>query len=204
MRSPPALLPLALSTLLDTSVAAAQEQLSCSGPFARDTSHERLVKEFGTRNVTFRAIDGPEGEKLKASVLYPTDEERRVEVIWWDEKGRRRPSAVRTSGRGWTGPGNLRVGMSASDVESANGKPFAVAGFGWDYGGAATDWKGGALAALPGGCQLLVVFTHDERAPEKELAAVSGDRQFLSSNRNFRAVKATVLQMSIGYADRER
>ncbi|HEX2556427.1 MAG TPA: hypothetical protein VHL98_22245 [Microvirga sp.] len=201
MSFPLILLSLTIGALLGNPVMAASEQLSCSGPFARDASHEGLVKEFGTRNVTYRTINGPEGEKLKASIIYPNDDQRRVEVIWWDEKGRRRPSTIRTSGKGWVAPRDLRVGMSAADVEAANGRSFEVSGFGWDYGGTVTDWKGGALASMAGGCTLLVIFDHDERAPEKELMAVTGDRQFLSSNRNFRAVKATIRQVSIGYPD---
>ena len=197
------LLSSAVGALLAGPAMAAPEPLSCSGAFARDTSHERLAQEFGTRNVASRTIDGPEGEKLRATVIYPDDGERRIEVLWWDEKGRRRPSAIRTSGKGWTAPRNLRVGMSASEVERINGRPFAVSGFGWDYGGAATDWKGGALANA-GGCTLLVIFAPDEQAPEKELTAVSGDREVLSSGRSFRAVKATIRQLSIGYPDAGR
>lgn len=204
MRFRPILLSCVLGACLGSPAMAAPEPLSCSGAFARDTSHERLVKEFGARNVAFRTIDGAEGEKLKATVIYPNDDERRVEVIWWDEKGRRRPGSIRTSGQGWTAPHALRVGMSMSEVERINGRPFALSGFGWDYGGAASDWKGGALASVPGGCTLLVIFTPDERAPEKELTAVSGDQEVLSSNRNLRAVKATVQQVSIGYSDTGR
>ena len=42
-------------------------------------------------------------------------------------------------------------------VEKANGGPFAVSGFEWDYGGFVTDWKGGKLKEA-GGCATTVRF----------------------------------------------
>ena len=91
--------------------------------------------------------------------------------------------------------------MSLSEVEAVNGKPFALYGFSWDYGGTATDWKNGKLAATPGDCTLLIVFAPAGNASKAALNRVSGDTQFSSSSKSMLAVKPSVQKLSIGYPE---
>ncbi len=184
-----------------TAFPALAEDLKCEGPFAKDTSHKRLVEAFGQPNVTLETISGAEGIEMKASVIFPTDPERRIEVMWWDEERQTRPSSIQATGKGWIGPRGVRVGMSLSEVEAVNGKPFSLYGFSWDYGGTATDWKNGKLATTPGGCTLLIVFAPAENAAQAALNRVSGDTQFSSSSKGMLAVKPSVQKLSIGYPE---
>jgi hypothetical protein len=83
---------LALGTVC--AAAATPDTLACEGTFAKDTTHARLVEAFGKANVAFLEIDGDGGVKVKASVIYPDDSHRRVDVIWHVEKLRRRPAII--------------------------------------------------------------------------------------------------------------
>jgi hypothetical protein len=54
----------------------------------------------------------------------------------------------------WTGPGGLRLGLSLTDLEKLNRKPFKLRGFDKDKTATVSDWDHGALAALAGGCKV--------------------------------------------------
>jgi uncharacterized protein (DUF1684 family) len=61
-------------------------ELTGQEPFSRTSDHARLVTAFGTENVAWQTIHGPEGTTFKESVVFPKDPARRIEVVWWDEK----------------------------------------------------------------------------------------------------------------------
>ena len=42
----------------------------------------------------------------------------------------------------------LGVGANLQDLVSANGRDFIFRGFGWDYGGTVSDWRGGKLSGM--------------------------------------------------------
>jgi len=179
---------------------AAPRVIKCEGPFGRNASHADLVKAFGDRNVVYQDIDGAEGETIKASVLYPNDAKAKLEIIWGDEKARRRPTIRARGQSAWASANGIRIGIAIADVEKMNGKPFTLAGFDWDYGGRVQDWQGGELAKpLPGGCIVGMEFVHQEDAPEASLTKVSGDVHFLSDNADMRAVEPYVAVVTISY-----
>jgi hypothetical protein len=180
--------------------AEAKNVLQCEGAFARDSSHAKLVQAFGKSSVVFTDVDSAEGATVKASVIYPDEPHRRVEVLWHDEKARSRPATVRVDFRSqWRTVRGLRIGSELADVEKANGKPFKLLGFDWDFGGRVSDWQGGALAAVPGGCDFRLAFNPWADAPEAERDRVSGDKEFLSTDPNMRASKPTVSEIIISY-----
>src|SRR3954468_16436933 len=76
---------------------ASSRLIQCEGPFGRNAGHSDLVKAFGSKNVVDQEIDGVEGQKIKASVLYPDDPKVRLEFVWSDEKARRRPTLMRAT-----------------------------------------------------------------------------------------------------------
>jgi len=164
--------------------------LSCAGPFAKDSTHDRLVEVFGARNVAFEEVYIGEGKQDTASVIYPKDRARRVEVLWADARRRTRPAVVRVeeAKSRWTFAG-FGPGATLAQVEKANGgAPFELSGFDLDYGGRVTDWNG----ALASSCALTVRFAKDPKASEKAAEAVSGDRTFRSSDPRMRAVRPRV------------
>jgi hypothetical protein len=183
--------------------AATPRAIKCEGPFGRNASHADLVKAFGSGNVVYQDIDGAEGEKIKASVLYPKDAKTKLEIIWGDEKARRGPMIRARDQSVWTSANGIRIGMALADIEKMNGKPFTLSGFDWDYGGRVKDWHGGELAKpLPGGCIVGVEFVHPEDAPEASLTKVSGDIDVLSDNADIRAVEPYVGVVTISYPQR--
>jgi hypothetical protein len=197
----------ALATLVMPSIAPAAPQpadgknvLQCDGAFARDSSHAKLVQAFGKSSVAFMDVDGAEGDKIKASVIYPDEPRRRVEVLWHDEKARSRPATVRVGYKSqWRTVRGLRIGSELADVEKINGRPFKLLGFDWDYGGRVADWMGGTLAAVPGGCDFRLAFNPWADAPDAARDKVSGDKEFLSTDPNMRASKPTVSEIIISY-----
>ena len=174
--------------------------LQCDGAFARDSSHAKLVQAFGKSSVAFMDVDGAEGDKVKATVVYPDEPRRRVEVLWHDEKARSRPATVRVGYKSqWRTVRGLRIGSELADVEKINGRPFKLLGFDWDYGGRVADWMGGTLAAVAGGCDFRLAFNPWADAPDAARDKVSGDKEFLSTDPNMRASKPTVSEIIISY-----
>lgn len=137
-----------------------EQVVACSGPFATGVTHARLVKAFGKRHVAIRQVGTGEGEMVTASVIFPRDKAHRIEVLWIDEKRRRRASEIRTGGDStWRTAHGIRRGMTLREVEALNARPFELYGFGFDYGGTSLDWKGGALDHQAGGCTLTLRFS---------------------------------------------
>lgn len=179
------------------TLGARADELKCEGPFARDSDHSRLVAAFGQSNVK-KDVMYQEGEPSNASIVFPKDDARRVEIFWWNEKARKRPSSIQAGGD-WLGPKGVRVGMTLAEVEALNGRPFTLYGFGWDFGGASSDWKGGALDNLPGGCKLIVGFEEDENSDEDASRKVAGDHEFTSNQNEMKAVKPKVGTIGLSY-----
>ena len=53
--------------------------VACSGTFAKDSSHLELVTAFNSK-VTFADVEAADGTKVPASILFPNDPKRRLEV----------------------------------------------------------------------------------------------------------------------------
>jgi hypothetical protein len=190
----------ALAFIAHAQQAPQSRTIACEGPFGRSANHQDLVKAFG-RNVVVQDVPGAEGEQLKASVIYPNDPRMRLEILWNDESALRDPLIRVNNQSSWSAPNGVRLKLVLADIEKMNGKPFKLSGFGWDYGGRATDWQGGALAKpQPGGCAVSTGFSHANNAPAAALSKVSGDSEFLSNNPNVRAVRPYVSEITIGYA----
>lgn len=172
----------------------------CGGAFAKDSSHLKLAEVFEAQNITYGEVDGPEGTKLMASVLYPKDPKRRLEVLWQNEATRSDLSVISINGQStWIAPKGLKLGVPLVTLERLNGRPFKLAGFDWDYGGAVRDWMGGALSILPGGCNMGMKLAPDPNTSAEARSQVSGDKQFMSSDPLMRAANPTVEEITIGY-----
>ena len=62
-----------------------------------------------------------------------------------------------------------------------------------------TDWDGGTLATLPGGCKAGVYLHADAKAAATALAALPADREFSSADPALRAISSVVSEILIGY-----
>jgi hypothetical protein len=171
--------------------------LSCTGLFARNVTHASLVKAFGKHNVALLSVGVGEGETVKASVIFPRDKVRRFEILWIDEKRRRNPQEIRLGidSRLRTAQG-IGLKTTLAEVETLNGRPFTLWGFGWDYGGTTTDWHDGKLGTQPGGCTLELRFIQGTQTR----ADVSGERSFTSDDPGIRSAAPIVDGISLKYS----
>lgn len=189
------------SGLMNTAEAGAAESqftLGCGAPFTPDATPATLASVFGRENVVPETVDGPEGEQINVTAIYPNDPARRIEVSFRNEEERTGLMSVtlREDASRWIGPGGLKMGDSLEAVEAANGKPFNVSGFAWDYGGFVTEWNGGKLD-LADGCIISVRLAPEavDIAPE-----ILGDGvQPSSDDKAVRAAKPRVTLMGIGW-----
>ena len=99
----------------------------------------------------------------------------------------------------WTAPGGLRLGLTLAELEKLNHKSFKLKGF--DKNGVATisDWGGGELASLAGGCNAGLNLRADPKVSAKITGALSPNKEYASSNPQIRAVKPSVIEILIGY-----
>jgi hypothetical protein len=175
-----------------------RDAIGCEGPFARDTSHAKLVTAFGAKNVTFKDVDAAEGSKEKATVLFDDDPTRRIVVFWHDAKNRARPSMISVGAPSlWLGPGGIGNGLKLTEVEKLNGKPFKLAGFDWDGGGFVRELDG---KLKPAACDLVIRFEPGIANPlPARYAEITGDKTIVSSNKLLRRTRAQVSEWGIGY-----
>jgi hypothetical protein len=156
--------------LLDIGVATAKDTLAS------------LRQRYGAGNIKDGDVPGAEGEELDGWILYPNDPKRRV-YIYLDDAGVH-PSLLRVlDGESqWQRSNGIRMGLTLTELVTLNGgKPIQFSGFGWDYGGAISDWHGGAMEnqKVGGGLTLCPPDFPGGQYPENY---PSGDAQFSSSD----------------------
>lgn len=145
--------------------------ITCASPVSSDDTERSLKQRYG-KDAEMQDLSGAEGETYKGLVLFPKAMDRRIEISFSENNAKRASGltlrdTARTSR--WNVSG-ITIGSSLADVQKANGKPFLVAGFEWDYGGFVTDWKGGALGRpMQGGCTVTIRFDRKSGAPKSLL-----------------------------------
>ncbi len=197
-----------LTLLFLTSPALAQPkaqipqpryEIACRGQFGPKATHADLVKVYGARNVTFEEVDRAEGEKAKASVLFSKDPSRRLEIEWFDEKKRARPSVITVFKEGnlWTGPLGIKNGMTIQEIEQRAGKPFKINGFAFDVAGAIHP-GGTKLEKLPGGCTFGGHFDIEGGLPQ-ELKRFVGEVEIDSNDPDLLKLKPKLWIYTLSY-----
>ena len=173
--------------------------VACSGAFAKNSSHIRLAQTFGSQNVAFTEVEGPDNSKLMASVLYPRDPRQRLEVLWENEAARSDTQVIVINGTStWNGPRGLKIGLDLAAIQRANGKPFKLGAF--DAGGATIlDWGGGAFASLPGGCKINIRVVMDSRAPDPVRGQLANGKEHVSTDASLRAARPALAEILLGY-----
>lgn len=174
-------------------------QIDCRGAFARDSSHIRLAQIFGPDNVAYTEVDGPDNSKIMASVIFPKDPQRRLEVLWNNDTSRSGTQVIVINGKSaWSAPRGIKLGTQLAAVEKINGKPFTLGAFAAD-GATAANWQDGALLKLQGGCKIGMRFVPDPKAAQEARAQLASSNDLQSSDPNVRAVRPTVAEILIGY-----
>ena len=173
---------------------------SGSGPLTPEGSEVELRERYGPAAVDSARIELGEGETTPGTVLYPDDSLRRAEIVWKDTLSRRRPARVilRGAQSKWQVGQGISLGTSLRDLERLNGRPFVLAGFGWDYAGVITDWKGGALDSTLTGIKLYL----DPGSAQQQSAAYSqvlGDRDYSSDLPAMQQLNPRVAQIFVDF-----
>jgi hypothetical protein len=181
------------------SAAAKSDNVACTGVFARDSSQAKLATAFQSRNVAFTQVDGPSGGKIMATVLFAKDPKRRLEVWWTNPAGRSDTHLIVINGvSNWSAPGQLHLGLTLPQLEQINGKPIKLSGFDKNNVATLTDWNGGSLAAVAGGCKVGISL-RSRTASASALGALPASREFTSSDTAMRAVNPEVSEILIAY-----
>jgi hypothetical protein len=173
--------------------------VACSGNFAKDSSHLKLATAYKTENVEFMEVESG-STKVMATVLFPKDPKRRLEIWWENEAARQGIHLIVFNGQTtWTAPKGLRLGMPIATVERLNGKPFKIKGLDKDGIAAVSDWQSGGLASLTGGCGIGVSLRPDPKSSQSARDGLAADKEFASNDAVVKAVKPTISEMILGY-----
>ena len=176
VRVNPGLCSMALIAGLASAQAQPPSSLACAGPFARNTSHAKVVAAFGEANVAFMTVDGPESSETEATVIFGDDPARRIDIAWKDA-ARTRPDVIRIEApSAWIAPSGVRIGTTLDRMVKLNGAPLRINGFGWDNEGLA-EFRSGGLARIPGGCMLTVRFQAAQNPLGPRFKRISGNRK---------------------------
>jgi hypothetical protein len=109
-------------------------------------TRSELVQRYGAANVVDEEVALGEGDTDTATVLFPKDPHRRIEILWQDREKEAYPSSVTISGKAsrWHAVHGISLGMLYSDLARINGKPFPIS-WGTDMGYVVSSWNGGLL-----------------------------------------------------------
>ena len=178
---------------------AKSDSVACNGAFARDSSHSKLAMAFQSRNVAFTQVDGPSGAKIMATVLFAKDPKRRLEVWWSNQASRSDTHLIVINGAStWSAPNQLRLGLTLAQLEQINGKSFKLTGFDKNNVATLTDWNGGNLSQLPGGCKVGISL-RSRTASAAGLGALPASRESTSSDSAMRTANPEVSEILIAY-----
>lgn len=182
------------STAFAQTAPPQEGPITCASPVAPGDTERTLKQRYG-KDAAMQDLPGAEGEKYRPLVLFPKTMDRRIEIAFSDDKaGRASGLTLRDAKTSRWSVGGITLGSSLAEVQKANGKPFLVSGFEWDYGGFVTDWKGGALSRpLQDGCTVTIRFGKKAGAPR----SLSGDGVKIASD-NTTLVKWAPVVTEIG------
>jgi len=172
--------------------------VTCGGAFAKDSSHLKLATAYKPENIVFTEVEASEGKKLMATVLFPKDPKRRLEVWWDNETSRSGTYLIVINGQStWTAPKGLKLGLQIAQLERLNGKPFKLKGFGSSNEGSVSDWQGGALESIAGGCKVGVSMRADAKASPDAIELASSE--LVSTDAAVKGIKPAVTEIIVGY-----
>jgi len=183
------------------------------GKINANTSEANLIKIFGKQNVKSANIELGEGETAPGTILFPIVPEKKLEITWKNSTTRSKPRYVFIRGRHsiWKTKSGISLGTSLKQIEKINGKPFSLAGFGWDGKGTILDFDGGKLCAL-GYCDEVErgiikprkiyisvepIINFDDKAFMRLYDQVQGDRRFSSNHPAMQQLNPTVNIISV-------
>lgn len=167
------------------------------GPLLATSSEQDLVSAFGAEAVEPTQVHLGEGSFAPGTLVLRNDPLQTFSVTWRDTIARRTPESVRLTGdtSRWTTTTGIGLGTPLGELERLNGGPVGITGFGWDYGGTITDWRGGSLAPLTG--RMIVSVSPADTAAD--VSSVQGDSVFSSSDTAFTRLQPHVTRIIVWF-----
>jgi hypothetical protein len=183
------------------------------GPVTATTTRSSLAKSFPSGAVEDDEIELDEGMLQPATLVNRKDPSQAL-AISWNAAGTPKQIflcwGLRRGTCRWQTSNGIRFGTRLSELESLNGGPFTISGFGYNYGGNVISWNRGKLA--PSRCSGRLVLTLDgERSgglytvpmTSEELRSIRGDRPIPSSTPAFQKLNPRVVGMLVAFSDPE-
>jgi hypothetical protein len=179
------------------------------GPVNRLSTEPSLLRSMG-RAATKDVVGIGEGICQPGLVIYKDDPTRRLAVVW-NKKAPAHPAFVwicygqSEAPCRWHTANGIGFGTTLKELERHNDKPFEMTGFGWDYGGNITSFKGGKLAHELTGLHLTMeprILKGGEYYPEitqKEGLDVAGDKVISSSDPVMQKLNPYVMNMRLDF-----
>ena len=161
------------------------------GPlYAQHSLENDLVQTFGAQNVKRQDIYLGEGNAAPGFVIFG-DTRNAVEVYYDTSIVKDRPALLRIGEEGtdWESTHGITVGTTLEELVNINGKPITFWGFGWDYGGAVSNWNGGKIDA-----GLMIVLEDTRRNTPQTLL---GEREISSLASEIDAKKIVVKVINV-------
>jgi hypothetical protein len=146
--------------------AAPDNGLSLTCETFANVTAQSLAAAYGAENVVEQTLPGVEGDSYVATIVYPNDPARRLEVVWRDNAAKDAPASVivDTPNSLWVGPNDLSIGDALDDVERANGRAFQL----WNIRARFTPRSQAGASAMGDSA-----FSSDDAAVRAANAAVS-------------------------------
>jgi hypothetical protein len=116
------------------------------GPVGVNDSEQSIIDRLGGDLVDRGEFTIGEGESVIATYVFPSTEKELI-LLWNQGDFKRlREVRIRKSGAPWKLASGLGIGSSLKNVVDANGGPFSLSGFEWEYAGTTLNWQRGTLS----------------------------------------------------------
>ncbi|MEZ0541613.1 hypothetical protein [Fibrella arboris] len=184
------------------------------GAVTANATEASLIRLLGVEHVSRDTIYVAEGNFEIGTTLFKNTANQ-AQILWADNRHFARPETVLLrpardaenrliagSNPQWITDKGLVLGMTLRQVEKINGRPFALYGFGWDYGGLSSGWKGGALDQKDGKTYIGLGFGVPESqaaSQEKLYESLMGDQEFPSNNPAMQKLNPIVENLTISF-----
>lgn len=196
MASPAPVAAASAAAVTQTGSASAR-RLTCSD-FPPGITRDEFVRRFGAAAVEDGLLPIGEGMSEPGSTVF-TGTPDHLDVFWnARDAGRElRSIVVRGAGSTWKWTGGIGIGTDLRAIEAANGGPFRLMGFAWDYQGTTMSWSKGKLEGTDTGrCRVrLRLKPAADAQSSSAYRQVTGAREYSSAHPAMQELNPRVYEM---------
>ena len=194
---------LLISTSSVVQLPDAALPFSCA-TFPPDLSAADLRERFGEQHVQRAPVPwgGAEGDSSEGTVLFPDDEHGRLQIFWRDSATQRQPEWVSVRGERsrWRTSSGVTLGTHLRELESLNGRPFRLLGFGNDVSGTVMSWSGAQdTERCRVRLRLQVPWPRTDHGRSPLYRQLLGEREFSSGHPAMQALDPAVYELFLQY-----